>query len=110
MSMNGKNLYWDLAVKVGTQVGSEANGSKFRNSESFSHHRLRMDKEFNGLIRSLPQSQTKLYDLVGKALKKTEKVGSPANRRGKWEFLLKLALYDLAVRDMSSKSNPRELK
>jgi THO complex subunit 1 len=52
------------------------------------------------LLKSVPPSpsQEKLNDLVKKTLSDTQAKSSPENRKSQWEFLLKDAVFDLAVR------------
>lgn len=52
------------------------------------------------LLKSLPPSPTqeKLNELVKQTLVEAEDKSSSENRKSQWEFLLKNAVFDLAVR------------
>jgi hypothetical protein len=54
----------------------------------------------NRLLKSLPPSppQAKFDELVKKTLLDTQEKSSPENRKSQWEYLLKNAVFDLAVR------------
>lgn len=63
------------------------------------------------LLKSLPPSpsQGKLDELVKKTLSDTQAKSSAENRKSQWDYLLKNAVFDLAVRSsLRSQINPTQ--